>query len=77
MGGVSLRKANITKLAVQDIVLLIREWSEETQREFAKDIGKSYSSITKIETGERNMYLHTFLDWGQKKGIKVIIEKDK
>ena len=71
-----MRKANITNLIPQDIVLLIREWSEETQKEFAKTVNKSYSSITKIETGERNIYLHTFLEWCKINGIKVIMEKD-
>ena len=71
-----MRKANITNLKPQDIVLLIREWSEETQKEFAKTVNKSYSSITKIETGERNIYLYTFLEWCKINGIKVIMEKD-
>ena len=70
-------KADITKMAVQDIVLLIREWSEETQEQFARNVGKSYSSITKIETGDRNIYLHTFLEWCRKKKIKVIMEKTR
>ena len=71
-----MRKANITNLIPQDIVLIMREWSEETQKEFARSVKKSYSSITKIETGERNIYLHTFLEWCKLKGIKVIMEKD-
>ena len=71
-----MRKANITNLKPQDIVLLIREWSEETQKEFAKTVNKRYSSITKIETGERNIYLYTFLEWCKINGIKVIMEKD-
>lgn len=71
-----VRKADITNLKSQDIVLMMREWSEETQKEFSKTVKKSYSSITKIETGERNIYLHTFLEWCKLKGIKVIMEKD-
>ena len=71
-----VRKADITNLKSQDIVLIMREWSEETQKEFARSVKKSYSSITKIETGERNIYLHTFLEWCKLKGIKFIIEKD-
>lgn len=70
-------KAEITKMAPQDIALMIREWSEESQMEFAKAVKKSYSSITKIETGERNLYLHTFLEWCRIKGIKVTMEKKK
>ncbi len=70
-----MRKADITKLQVQDIVQLIRQWSEETQMEFSKSVNKSYSSITKIETGERNLYLHTFIAWCKKKGINIILIK--
>lgn len=68
-------KADITKMAPQDVALLIREWSEESQAQFAISVNKSYSSITKIETGERNLYLHTFLQWCRIKGIKVTMEK--
>ena len=68
-------KAEITKMAPQDVALLIREWSEESQMKFASSVNKSYSSITKIETGERNLYLHTFLEWCRLKGIKVTMEK--
>lgn len=70
-----MRKADVTKMQVQDIVQLIRQWSEETQMEFCKSVNKSYSSITKIETGERNLYLHTFIDWCKKKGINIILIK--
>ena len=70
-------KVDITKMAPQDIVLIIREWSEQTQEQFAKSVDKSYSSITKIETGDRNIYLHTFLQWCKKKKIKVTMEKIK
>ena len=70
-------KADITKMATQDIILLMREWSEETQEKFSNSVNRSYSSITKIETGERNIYLHTFLEWCKLKGIKVTMEKVK
>ena len=68
-------RADITNMAPQDVALLIREWSEESQLKFASSVNKSYSSITKIETGERNLYLHTFLEWCRIKGIKVTMEK--
>jgi len=70
-------KAEITKLDPKDILLLIREWNEETQEEFAKSVHRSYSSITKMETGDRNIYLHTFLEWCKLKDIKVTMEKTK
>lgn len=70
-------RADITKLHVQDIVIMLREWCDNTQEQFAQSVKKSYSTISKIETGERNLYLHTFLDWCKKKNITVTIEKHK
>ena len=70
-------RADITKLHVQDIVIMLREWCDNTQEQFAQSINKSYSTISKIETGERNLYLKTFLEWCNKKNIKVTIEKIK
>ena len=70
-------KADITKIPVQDIVIMLREWCDNTQEQFAQSVNKSYSTISKVETGERNLYLKTFLDWCHKKNIKVTIEKRK
>ncbi len=70
-------KADITKIPVQDIVIMLREWCNNTQEQFAQSVNKSYSTISKVETGERNLYLHTFLDWCKKKNITVTIEKKK
>ena len=33
-----------------ELIKIMREWSEKTQKEFAKDIGKSEISIQKYET---------------------------
>lgn len=70
-------KADITKMHTQDIVIMIREWCDDTQEQFAQSVNKSYSTISKVETGERNLYLKTFLEWCRKKNIKVTIEKRK
>ena len=70
-------KADITKMQTQDIIIMIRDWAEQNQKEFAKNVGKSYSTISKVETGYRNLYLHTFLDWCKTNNITVTIEKKK
>lgn len=75
--GCIILKADITKMHTQDITIMIREWCNNTQEQFAQSINKSYSTISKVETGERNLYLHTFLEWCRKKDITVIIEKKK
>ena len=68
-------KADITRLHTQDIVIMIRQYSGKKQEDFAKAVGKSYSTISKVETGYRNLYLHTFLEWCKINNIKVTIEK--
>ena len=70
-------RVDISRLQVQDIVIMIREWNEQTQKEFAETVGKSYSTISKVETGYRNLYLHTFLEWCRINKIKITIEKKK
>ena len=70
-------RCDITRLQVQDIVIMIREWNEQKQEDFAKTVGRSYSTISKVETGYRNLYLHTFLEWCRINNIKVTIEKKK
>ena len=68
-------RADITRLHTQDIVIMIRQYSEKNQEEFAKVVGKNFSTISKVETGYRNLYLHTFLEWCRINNIKVTIEK--
>ncbi len=70
-------KADITKMQTQDIIIMIRDWAEQNQEEFARSVGKSYSTISKVETGYRNLYLHTFLEWCRLNNITVTIEKKK
>ena len=77
MKGRDNMKADITKMHTQDIVIMMREWNEQKQEDFAKTVGKSYSTISKVETGYRNLYLHTFLEWCRINNIKVTIEKKK
>ena len=77
MKGEYQMKADITNMHTQDIDIMMREWSEQKQEDFAKSVGKSYSTISKVETGYRNLYLHTFLEWCKLNNITVTIEKKK
>ncbi len=58
-----------------EIIKIVREWSELTQEEFAKTIGKSYGAIKKYEQGERNFTFETFMKICKKHHINVILEK--
>ena len=53
----------------------MREWSEKTQKEFAKDIGKSEISIQKYEADAVNYGIQTLLDLARKNHITITIEK--
>ncbi len=68
-------KAIINDYEDKDIARLMREWTELTQKDFAASVFRSLDSIKKIETGQRNLYLHTFLEWVNKHNIKITIEK--
>ena len=57
--------------------MIIREWTNLTQSEFAKSIGKSYGSVKKYESGERNFTFDTFMKICKVHNIKITIEKDK
>ena len=53
----------------------MREWSEKTQKEFAKDIGKSEISIQKYEADAVNYGIQTLLDLARKNHITITFEK--
>ena len=59
-----------------DIIKIIREWTELTQSEFGKTIGKSHGSIKKYEQGERNFSFETFMKICKVHNIKVTLEKE-
>ena len=59
----------------KDIAKMIRESTDLSQKEFAKTVNRSEHSIKKIETGQRNIYLHTLLEWAKIHNIKIILEK--
>ena len=60
-----------------EIVKIIREWTELNQEDFGKTIGKSYGSIKKYEQGERNFNFETFMKMCKVHNIKIILEKEK
>ncbi len=60
-----------------EIVKIIREWTELNQKNFGKSINKSYGSIKKYEQGERNFSFETFMTICKVHNIKVTLEKEK
>ena len=62
----------------KDIIKFMRDYSEKTQTEFAKDVNKKRGWFAKLEGGITNITLDTFLKLAEINEIDVIIkEKEK
>ena len=59
----------------KDIIRIIREWTEKTQKEFGKSIGKSTRTIQDYEAGRRRYYVETLEQIWKIYDINIIIEK--
>ncbi len=68
-------KAELTDFTVPELVKLMREWTGQTQEQFAHKVGYSISHVRHIEQNHRNLYLATFLDWCKENEIEVYMEK--
>lgn len=59
-----------------EIIKIIREWSEKTQSQFAKEIGKSKDTVQSYELGRNKMTLNTLLEIAKKENLIITIEKN-
>lgn len=59
----------------KEIIRIIREWTELTQKEFGKTIHRSERGIQAFELGERNYDLNTLIQIAKVHGLKITIEK--
>ncbi len=58
-----------------EIIKIIREWTELTQRDFAKTIDRSPKTYQDYEYGRINVSLEMFLKICKVHGIDVIVRK--
>lgn len=58
-----------------EIIRIIREWTELSQKEFGKTVHRSERGIQAFELGERNYSLRTLLQIANTHGITITIEK--
>jgi DNA-binding XRE family transcriptional regulator len=58
-----------------EIIRIIREWTDLTQNEFGDTIHRSRHTIQSMELGRSGIYLQTLLDIADKHGIVITIEK--
>ena len=59
-----------------DIIRIIREWTELTQKEFGKSIHRSEKGIQAFELGTRNYDMKTLIQIANTPGLKITIEKE-
>lgn len=61
----------------KDIIRIIREWTELTQKDFGKTIGKAERTIQGLELGETGYSIKTLLKIAKVHGLVITIEKKK
>lgn len=59
----------------KDVIKIIREWTELSQKDFAKSINKSKDTIQSYELGRINMNLNTLYEIAKKHNLIITIEK--
>ena len=59
-----------------EIIRIIREWTELTQKEFGKSIHRSEKGIQAFELGKRNYDVKTLIQIANTHGLKITIEKE-
>lgn len=59
-----------------DIIRIIREWTELTQKDFGKSIHRSEKGIQAFELGTRNYDMKTLIQIANTHGLKITIEKE-
>ncbi|CZT55973.1 helix-turn-helix domain-containing protein [Solibaculum mannosilyticum] len=59
----------------KDIFRIIREWTETTQKDFAKTINRSTRTVQDYEAGITKYSMNMLLDIAQKYNLKITIEK--
>ena len=70
-------KLNASKYETKDIIKIIREWTNKTQKEFGKDINKSNEWVKANEAGKTNYYFKDLLKLCKENNINIIITKNE
>ena len=59
----------------KDVIRIIREWTELTQKEFGKSIGKAERTIQDYEAGKSRYYIDTLYKIAEVHKIEIVIIK--
>lgn len=68
-------KLNLCDYEPKDVIRIIREWTELTQKEFGKSINKAERTIQDYESGACRYYIDTLYDIAKVHNIEIIISK--
>lgn len=58
-----------------EIIKIIRQWTELTQKDFGKTINRGRDAIAKIESDNNNISFNKFLEIAKKNNLIITIEK--
>lgn len=70
-------KISLNDYETKDVIRIIREWTELTQKEFGKSINRSERTIQDYEAGRRRYYAETLKAIAKIHNLKITIEKIK
>lgn len=59
----------------KDVIRIIREWTELTQKEFGKSIGKAERTIQDYEAGRSRYYIDTLYKIAEVHNIEIVMTK--
>lgn len=69
-------KINANKFEPKDVMKIVRDWTNKTQKEFGNDIDKSGEWCKANECGKTNYYFKDLLKLCKINNINIIISKD-
>lgn len=70
-------RINASKYESKDVMKIVREWTNLTQKDFGKLINKSNEWVKANESGKTNFYFKDLLQIAKLNNIDIIITKDE
>ena len=70
-------RINASKYEPKDVIKIVREWTNLTQKDFGKLINKSNEWVKANESDKTNLYFKDLLQIAKLNNIDIIITKDE
>ncbi len=70
-------RINASKYEPKDVMKIVREWTNLTQKDFGKLINKSNEWVKANESGKTNFYFKDLLQIAKLNNIYILITKDE